>query len=150
MSRGRPRGVGRKYKLTSQYHNIKVEASTVNHVNLKSINLDVRFWIEKQEGQDTEKIIRKLFKDCRRTLTFESGGFYDIEKIIAIENIPDDIKLAADRMFILFEFTIFPIIELNDLMHTTYLLNRLGDEIYYNVFKDKEFITKSKNQMTSV
>lgn len=150
MTKGRPKGLGRVFTLTSEYPNIKIQASTVNHVIMKTINLDVRFWIEKQEGQDTEKTIRKLFKECKKTLTFQSGGFYDVEKIISIENTPDDIRLAADRMFILFEFTLFPKHHSNDYIHTSNFLNSLGDMIYINVFKDKDFITKSKNQLTNV
>jgi hypothetical protein len=142
--------LGKTYALLNKYENVKIQASTINFVNLKSINIDVKFWIDKVGGEETKKQIDKIFKDCKRTFTFESGGFYHTDKVISIANYPDDLSSKTNKAFVLLEFTIFPNIYFKDDMHLIFLLSELGDRIFNNVFKDKDNITISKKTLSDV
>lgn len=105
MNRGP--GKGRLYKLNSTYPNVKFEVSTVNQKPLKTITLESRFWYKKSEGKDTKKEIDTIFKNCKRTLFYNSNGFYDVDKIIHIQDVPLDMTTSTQNIFCLFEFTLF-------------------------------------------
>ena len=140
-----PHGLGETYEIPDKYRNVKFKASTVNKVTLKSINIEVRFWFNKTEGIEQEKGIKKIFKHCKKVLTFNGGGFYDIDKIISIADYPEDLTIKTEKCFVMFEFTIFPVVYLQNKIQTTYLLNQITDNIYQEVFEGLSHITKSKN-----
>lgn len=138
-------GLGITYEIEDKYSKVKFKASAINKVTLKTINIEVRFWFNKTDGIDSEKRIKKIFKDCKKVLTFKGGGFYDIDKIISIPDYPDDLTLKTQKCFVMFEFTIFPIVYMENRNQIGYLLKQLTDTIYQEVFKDLENISKTKN-----
>ena len=136
---------GKTYTLTNTYPNVSFLASTVNFKELKSIQIETRFWIEKDEAVDTKKLITNTFRECKRTL-FQKGGFYDVDKIISIADYPNDLTTKTSKVFIMFEFTIFPTIKFEDDTQIVMLLTELVDEMYKKAFEGKQNILKSKRE----
>jgi len=100
MKRGK--GIGRIYKLATQYPNVKFEVSTVNTQPLKSLQLETRFWYEKTSEKNTKVQLDTLFRECKKTLWFKSEGIYDIDKIISIKEIPFDLESKTEKVFAIF------------------------------------------------
>lgn len=137
-------GIGRLYKLDTKYPNVKFEVTTVNQNPLKSLTLETRFWYEKTDELDSRSELNKLFRKCKRTLFNESNNFYDVDKIIHIQDIPNDLSQKTSKVFCLFEFTLF--VNKKDLteMEVTLESNRITKCLYEDVFKGQDSITCSK------
>lgn len=142
MNRGP--GKGRLYKLNSKYPNVKFEVSTVNQKPLKSLTLETRFWYEKTEGHDPKKELDTLFRNCKRTLFYNSEGFYDVDKLISIQDIPLDLTTSTKKIFSLFEFTLFISTEDKSEINITMESTRIVDKLFKDVFVGREDISCSK------
>jgi len=136
--------IGKTYNLTNKYENLNFRFTTVDFRNLKSFQLEVRFWLEKSPERNTRKEIDNLFRECKRTLYLQSGGFFNIDKIISIQDVPHDLTTSSGKVFCSFEFTLFPTIKFEKDIDIVLQATSLTDRIFTNVFKDKDFITKSR------
>jgi len=136
---------GKTFKLQTSYPNVKFEATTVNYKPLKTINLETRFWFDKDEPGKTSRELEIMFRKCKRTLFFEGGGWFDPDKLISIKDIPADLTTGTtSKVFTMFEFTIFPTIQPQSDVHMSSLLTDLTDKLYNNVFSDRHEVSKSK------
>ena len=142
MKRGA--GVGRIYKLASQYPNVKFEVSTVNTKPLKALTLETRFWYEKSTERNTKTELNNLFRNCKKTLWFKSEGIYDIDKIISVNDTPFDLEAKSEKVFILYEFTLFPTRKFTNDIEISMEMGKIVDNLYQDVFEGKDYLTKSK------
>jgi hypothetical protein len=140
------RRFGKIFKLGNSFPNVKFEVSTVQKNPMKTLNLEVRFWLEKYKEQDTEHQINNLFRKCKHQLYFNGGDWYDKDKTISIKDVPRDLSLKSSKTFCMFEFTLFNQVEfLNDL-HITQELIKITNNLYTSAFEGREDITKSKRE----
>lgn len=137
-------GIGKIYKLATQYPNVKFEVSTVNTQPLKSLQLETRFWYEKTSEKNTKVQLDTLFRECKKTLWFKSEGIYDIDKIISIKEIPIDLESKTDKVFALFEFTLFPTKKFNNDIEISMEMSKIVDNLYQDVFEGREDLSRSK------
>lgn len=137
-------GVGKIYKLASQYPNVKFEVSTVNTQPLKALTLETRFWYEKTTEKNTKVQLDNLFRECKKTLWFKSEGIYDIDKIISIKEVPFDLESKTEKVFALFEFTLFPTRKFTNDIEISMEMGKIVDNLYQEVFEGKDYLTKSK------
>jgi hypothetical protein len=142
MKRGK--GIGRVYKLQNSYSNVKFEVSTVSTDPLKSLQLETRFWFEKDSDLDTKKELEQIFRSCKQTLFFEGGDWYDVDKLIFIKDIPQDVTTSAAKTFALFEFTLFPTVKFDNDIQVSIASTKLTDILYKKVFSERTNLTKSK------
>lgn len=142
MNRGP--GKGRLYKLNRTYPNVKFEVSTVNQKPLKTLTLETRFWFEKTNEDETKTQLEKLFRNSKRSLFNNSNGFYDVDKIIHIKDIPNDLTNKTTKVFCLFEHTLFlnskDLTEIDVSTETTRITNKLFED----VFEGRQDISRSK------
>ena len=138
--------MGKTYVLTHTYPNIKCQFTTVDYRNLKSFQLEIRFWLEKSPERNTRKEIDRAFRECKRTLFLQSGGFYNIDRIISIQDTPEDLRTSSPKVFCLFEFTLFPTVKFENDIHIVSLATSLTDRIFTNTFEGKDFISKSRSE----
>ena len=138
------KGIGRIYKLATQYPNVKFEVSTVNTQPLKSLQLETRFWYEKTSEKNTKVQLDTLFRECKKTLWFKSEGIYDIDKIISIKEIPFDLESKTEKVFAIFEFTLFPTKKFNNDIEISIEMSKIVDNLYQDVFEGREDLTRSK------
>jgi hypothetical protein len=137
-------GIGKIYKLATQYPNVKFEVSTVNTQPLKSLQLETRFWYEKTSEKNTKVQLDTLFRECKKTLWFKSEGIYDIDKIISIKEIPFDLESKTEKVFAIFEFTLFPTKKFNNDIEISMEMSKIVDNLYQDVFEGREDLTRSK------
>lgn len=142
MKRGPAKG--KIYKLATQYPNVKFEVSTVNTQPLKSLQLETRFWYEKTSEKNTKVQLDTLFRECKKTLWFKSEGIYDIDKIISIKEIPSDLESKTEKVFAIFEFTLFPTKKFNNDIEISMEMSKIVDNLYQDVFEGREDLTRSK------
>ena len=142
MKRGPAKG--KIYKLATQYPNVKFEVSTVNRQPLKSLQLETRFWYEKTSEKNTKVQLDTLFRECKKTLWFKSEGIYDIDKIISIKEIPFDLESKIEKVFAIFEFTLFPKKKFNNDIEISMEMSKIVDNLYQDVFEGREDLTRSK------
>lgn len=137
-------GIGKNYRLTSDYPNVKFHVSTVSTEPLKSLTLETRFWFEKKKGKDTQVELDNLFRESKRTLWSKNKGVYDNKKIISIKDIPNDLVSTTKKVFIIFEFTLFVTKKFTKDIEVCMEMSRLVDNLYQDVFESREDLSKSK------
>ena len=138
-------GIGKNYKLTSEYPNVKFKVSTVSTVPLKSLTLETRFWYEKNKEVDTKVQLENLFRESKKTLRQKNQGIYDNQKIISVKDIPFDLVSTTQKVFIIFEFTLFVTKKFTNDMEVCMEMGRLVDNLYQDVFEGREDLRKRKN-----
>lgn len=139
----RQKPVGRIYKLNNDYPNVKFEVSTVNTKPLKSLQIETRFWFDKSASENVKRDLRNIFLDCRRILHTDFS-FFDTEKIIAVEDTPDDLTLKTNKVFIQYEFTIFPTEKFNSPFEISMAMTNVTNQLHSKVFSKRGEITKTK------
>lgn len=136
---------GANFTINHQYKNVKFGASCVKKNPLKTINLEVRFWMERSKDKNIEAEINNMFRQTKRIVHFEGGGWYDTDKTIAIKDVPDKLDTNTPKVFCLFDITLFPTIKFENMLHTSMELTALTDKIFDGVFSTRNDVLKSKN-----
>jgi hypothetical protein len=137
-------GIGKTYKIAKDYPNVKFQVSTVSTVPLKSLTLETKFWYEKNKEIDTKVQLDYLFRQSKNSLWSKYQGIYDREKIISVKDIPHDLVSTTKKVFVIFEFTLFVTKKFTKDMEVCMEMGTLVDNLYQDVFADREDLTKSK------
>lgn len=137
-------GVGRKYNLNSTYENVKIELSTVDQRPLRSLTLETRFWYLKDPNRNTKFEINKMFNKCKRVLQKQNRDVYYTDKIISIKDLPLDLESKTEKVFTIFEFTLFVKNKFENASHLIQVINPIIDELYQDVFLERGDVSKRK------
>jgi len=135
-------GFGKTFKLAHEYSKVKFEASTVNTKPLKSIQIETRFWFNK-EKENPAGHINKIFRECKQ-LIYAQSKFYDKDKLISVADYPKDFNCPNPNIFVNFEFTIFPNIEFANEFDISQYLTELTDKLHGQIFDVRDDVFKSK------
>lgn len=136
------RGEGRRFKLQNNYSNVKFGVSTTSTNPIKAIQIETKFWMDKTD--DSRKEIKKMFRDCRQTISSNGGDYFNTEKIIAVADYPAELRYSGDKIFVLYEFTLFLTKPFVDELETSMLLTNLTDKVYHKVFSQRQDLTLSR------
>jgi hypothetical protein len=138
-------GVGRKYTLNSDYKNVKIKLSTVNQRPLKSLTVEVRFWYLKDPEKPTKVQINNMFSQCKKNLQKQAREIYYGDKIISIEDVPNTLVSETEKVFVIFEFTLFVKTQFEKAAHLIQELNPILDNLYREVFEGRNDLSIGKN-----
>lgn len=138
------KGIGKTYKLNTQYPKVKFTTSTQNRNTLKAFTYELKFWFDKEQSDDPRKDINDLFKRTGRLLLSEGQYHFDSEKFIAVKDIPNDLGKSTKKVFIQFEYTLFPKHKLVNDTHVSTIFTDITNVLYKTFYHDRNEISVSK------
>jgi hypothetical protein len=129
------------YRTKNNYPNVRFRCETVDLSQLKSVTLNLCFWLN--STHDFKSEVRLLFQGCKRVLSKYADGVIFSEHVICINMAPDTV--TSDSFYVCFEFTLFPIRNFeNKQLSMTILFDSICHSIYHQVFEGMTNIYKKK------
>ena len=138
---------GKKITL-DDYNNIKIIYGTVDHINLKTLYIELNTWVEPTEEKiDHDDIISKTKKNIKQTIRLFKSEYFKPESIVDLDIRTKGIKLGK-RSFMNLEVTLYvekhfdvkskPIKTLIKELSINIIDNSLIDKKLFNFHKNKD------------
>lgn len=131
------------YGIKNNYPNVRFKCDTVDIIELKSITLNVCFWLT-AITDDFNTEVKILFQGCKRVLSKYCDGVLFHNHVIAVNCLPGTIRNTS-RFYVCFEFTLYPIRKFEDKpLSMTMVLDGICSSLYHQIFEGLTNIGKRK------
>lgn len=133
---------GCSFAVRNDFNEVKFKLSTVSLKPLKTVNLDIEFWVDSEWVIGTKNIDRH-FREVKTTIREMGTIPFFKEHFISINQTPE--RMCYSKGFVRYEFTLFTDISLLEpMIEVPVLFYDLVDDIYYKHFCEKEQFSKKK------
>lgn len=137
---------GKKITL-DDYNNVKIEYGTVDHINLKTIYIELNSWVEpSDEKVNYDDIISKTKKNIKQLIRLLRSEYFKPESIVDLDIRTKGIKLGK-KSFMNLEITLY--VEKHfDIKTKTVktIIKELSENIIDNSLNDKKLFNFYKKK----